>query len=177
MKKTENMVLTSLFTALLAACAQLVVPFTVPFTMQTFALYTSLLVLGAKQTFAAVGVYIALGAVGAPVFSGFSSGIGVILGQNGGFILSFLLACPIFALALKIFSKSKYAEFFALASATITCYIVGTLWFALVFGISSEGFTALKALSWCVLPFVIPDCVKMLLSMMFCRRLKKRIKI
>ncbi len=177
MKKTEKLVLTSMFTALLAVCAQVVIPLTVPFTMQTFALYTSLLVLGAKQTFAAVGVYIALGAVGAPVFSGFSGGIGVILGQNGGFILSFLLACPIFALALKIFGKSKYAEILALSAATLSCYIVGTLWFALVFGVKSDDFTAFKALSLCVLPFVIPDCAKMLLSTAFCKRLKKRINI
>lgn len=177
MKKTESIVLTSLFAALLAVCAQLTIPLAVPFTMQTFALYASLLILGSKRTFAAVGTYLALGAVGAPVFSGFKGGVGTLFGPNGGFLLSFLPACLVFAFAVKILKDSKCSKIVGLIFATIFCYLAGTLWFAFVYGANQENLTLIKALSLCVFPFVIPDCAKIMLSLMFAKRVKKRIKI
>jgi biotin transport system substrate-specific component len=83
---------------LIIICSWLTVPFAVPFTMQTFAVYCALLLLGGRRGLLAVLLYILLGAFGLPVFSGFRGGIGALLGPTGGYILGFLLCALLFRL-------------------------------------------------------------------------------
>jgi len=88
----RDLTLIALFTALTAVCAWISVPVPAPFvqfTMQTFAVFAVLLVLGGKRGTYAVTAYLLLGAVGAPVFSNFRGGLGVLLGTTGGYILGF----------------------------------------------------------------------------------------
>ena len=95
---TKRMTRIALCAALLAPCAWLSVPTQPPFTMQTFGVFLTLLLLGAKDGAIAIGLYILLGAMGAPVFSGFNGGMGALLGPTGGYIAGFLLLCPIYGL-------------------------------------------------------------------------------
>ena len=76
--------------ALIAVCSWISVPTTIPFTMQTFAVCLVAAVFGLRHGVWAVLCYILLGAVGAPVFAGFSGGFGVLLGTTGGYILGFV---------------------------------------------------------------------------------------
>ena len=92
--RTRDLTLVALFTALTAVCAWISVPVPAPFvqfTMQTFAVFATLLTLGGKRGTYAVTAYLLLGAVGAPVFTGFRGGLGVLLGTTGGYILGFLI--------------------------------------------------------------------------------------
>lgn len=73
------------FAVLIAICSWISIPMTVPFTLQTFAVFLAVGVLGGKRGSLAVLIYILLGAVGIPVFAGFSGGIGVLLGNTGGY--------------------------------------------------------------------------------------------
>ena len=82
--KTYDMVYIALFAVLIAICSWISIPTVVPFTLQTFAIFLSLAVLGGKRGTCAVIVYVLLGAVGIPVFSGFKGGIGVLLSTTGG---------------------------------------------------------------------------------------------
>ena len=83
--KIRNMVLSGLFAALLALCGWISLPLgSLRFTLQTFGLLLALLTLGGKWGSVTVLVYLALGAMGLPVFSGFQGGIGVLLGPTGG---------------------------------------------------------------------------------------------
>ena len=75
---------TALFTVLLAVCAWITVPLTVPFTLQTFGVFAALGVLGGRRGTYAVAAYLLLGLAGLPVFSGFRGGPGVLLGTTGG---------------------------------------------------------------------------------------------
>ena len=72
----RDMVLCSLFAALMAVCAWLTIPGEVPFTLQTFGLFATLVLLGGKRGTIAIALYLILGAVGLPVFSGFRGGFG-----------------------------------------------------------------------------------------------------
>ena len=81
---------TALFTVLLAVCAWITVPLTVPFTLQTFGVFAALGTLGGRRGTYAVAAYLLLGLAGLPVFSGFRGGPGVLLGTTGGYILGFL---------------------------------------------------------------------------------------
>ena len=90
--KIRNMALCGLFAALLVLCAWLCVPVgDVAFTLQTFALALTLLLLGGKRGTVTVFVYLLLGTVGLPVFTGFQGGIGTLLGVTGGYIMGFLV--------------------------------------------------------------------------------------
>ena len=89
--KTLNLLYMALFVAVMAICSWVSIPSAVPFTLQTFAVFCALCLLGGKRGTIAILVYIALGAIGLPVFSGFSGGIGILLGTTGGYIWGFLL--------------------------------------------------------------------------------------
>lgn len=92
--KTRDMAYISISAALIALCAWLSVPAAIPFTMQTFAVFAAAGTLGARRGAAALGLYILLGALGLPVFSGFQGGVGALLGATGGYIVGFLPPRP-----------------------------------------------------------------------------------
>ena len=72
----------------MAVCAWISIPFGyIAFTMQTFAVMLALFTLGGKWGTASVFVYLLLGAVGLPVFSGFQGGLGVLLGVTLALLL------------------------------------------------------------------------------------------
>ena len=107
--KTRDMAYISISAALIALCAWLSVPAAIPFTMQTFAVFAAAGTLGARRGAAALGLYILLGALGLPVFSGFQGGVGALLGATGGYIVGFLPAAAIAGLGAGPRSSSPCA--------------------------------------------------------------------
>jgi biotin transport system substrate-specific component len=175
MKKSfsiRDMIYISLMAVVIALCSWLSVPSAVPFTMQTFAVFCALLLLGGRRGFLAVGLYILLGAFSLPVFSGFRGGIGVLLGPTGGYILGFLLAALLYWLL-----EGKLGSLLLLILGLLLCYLFGTLWFVYVYtsGGREIGFGA--ALMLCVVPYLIPDGIKLLLAFVLTRRVKKAISL
>ena len=163
--KIRNMVRCGLFAALLALCAWLSVPVgSTVFTLQTFGVFLTLLVLGGKLGSASIGGYILLGAVGLPVFSGFRGGIGVLAGVTGGYLWGFLLAC----FAYRVLER--YGKLPAMIAGQITCYVCGCLWFYLY-----AGGGLLLIIGRCVLPYLIPDAIKIALAYMLTRRLARHL--
>lgn len=170
--RTTDLVYTALCAALIAVCSWISIPAAVPFTLQTFAVFASLNLLGGKRGTTAVLVYILLGAVGLPVFSGFKGGPGVLLGTTGGYIIGFLLTGIIFLFAERLFGKNRFARIPALITGLFVCYAFGTAWFMLVFARSSGSVGLGTALSWCVLPFVLPDLLKLAAAILITARVK-----
>lgn len=159
----------ALFAAFIAVCAQICLPFPVPFTMQTFALMLSLLMLGSDALYA-VAVYISVGAVGAPVFSGFNGGVGALTGATGGYIFGFLLSAAVYALLIKLFGEANKVRAAGCASALAVCYAVGAAWYAAVCKV--PFFTAASV---GVLPYIVPDAAKLLLALALHDRLKPQL--
>ena len=89
--KTYDMVYIAVFAVVMAICSWISIPATVPFTLQTFGVFLAVGVLGGKRGTLSILVYILLGAVGVPVFAGFSGGIGSLFGNAGGYIIGFLM--------------------------------------------------------------------------------------
>ena len=163
--KTKQMVLSASFAALMALSAWLCVPVMgMTFTLQTFGLFLALLLQGGKWGTVSVLIYLLLGAVGMPVFSGFQGGIGVLFGATGGYIWGFLAAALVYRLTEKL--KPLYSCALGLAA----CYIVGTVWFAAVYG-NEMGIGSI--LLTCVVPYLLPDGVKLLLALLITRRIGK----
>ena len=88
--KTREIAYGGLSIALLAICSWISIPFTIPFTLQTLAMFLICLVFGGKKGTIYVFVYIIAGAIGLPVFSGFRGGIGALMNLTGGYVLGFL---------------------------------------------------------------------------------------
>ena len=153
----------SLFTALIAVLAQISIPLPggVPMTLQTFAVPVAGLVLGPKRGTIAATVYVLLGAVGVPVFAGFSGGIGIVLGMTGGFIVSFPLMAFLSGLGAGKNIKSPLLWLWLILGAAAN-YAVGTLWFMAV---ANSSLTA--ALAACVIPFIPTAILKIILSAAF----------
>ena len=102
--------------ALIAICSWISIPMAVPFTLQTFAVFAILLLLGGKRGTMSILTYVLMGAIGLPVFSGFTGGVGVLLGKTGGYILGFIFTGIIFLL-LTMNHKGRPASAKSIASA------------------------------------------------------------
>jgi len=171
--KLKDLTLIAVFAALTAVCAWITVPAAVPFTMQTFAVFLCGGLLGTRRGLAAVAVYIGLGAVGVPVFSGFGAGAGVLLGVTGGYIWGFLPMTAIIGLLTGRFGRGRGMLIAAMALGLAVCYLFGTVWFFLVYTRHGGAIGLGTVLAKCVLPFLLPDAVKMALAAVLVRRLEK----
>lgn len=159
------MVLSSLFAALMAVCAWISVPvFDIAFTLQTLAVFLTLGLLGGKWGSAAILIYLLLGAVGMPVFSGFQGGIGILAGVTGGYLWGFLAA------GLTYWLLERFGKLPAMIAGQAVCYLCGSLWFLLYAG---GGLWVI--LLRCVIPYLIPDGVKIALAYILSRRLSRHI--
>lgn len=176
---TKDMVFIALSTTIMIICAFITVPFSVPFTMQTFALFTIIGLLGTKKAFISVCLYLLLGAIGLPIFSGFRGGLGTLLGITGGYLVGFLLTILISGGLLKLFSKrnppSTPVYFFAMFLGLLVCYTFGTIWYIFLYTNSTGSISFTSVLSLCVFPFILPDIAKILLSFYVVKVLKKHL--
>lgn len=155
-EKIKKIVRAGLGCALITVCAYISVPTPVPFTLQTLGIFTVCLMFDFTTSLLSVTSYVVLGALGLPVFSGFRGGLGV----TGGYIIGFMLVPVI----LK-FCKKNYLGMFV---SLVAVYAVGTVWYSVV---TDTGI--LPALMTCVLPFVIPDVIKIYISKKLSERMRK----
>lgn len=170
------MVCIAIFAVLMAVCSWIAVPTTVPFTMQTFGLFLTIGVLGGKRGTLAILIFILLGAVGIPVFSGFTGGLGILFGTTGGYIIGFIFSGLVMWAMEKLIGRKTWALALAMVLAMIVYFTFGTAWFMAVYGRTVGPIGLSAVLGWCVLPFVIPDILKMMLALMLCGRLSRMIE-
>ena len=174
--KTIDIAYIALGAALITVCSWISIPTAVPFTLQTFAVFAILSLLGGRRGTLSILVYILLGAVGAPVFAGFSGGLGVILGSTGGYIVGFLLTGLIYWAAEILTKRSLVVEIISLVIGLLACYALGTVWFMVVYARNAGQINLLTALGWCVFPFIIPDLIKLVLGLIIARRVRPVIR-
>lgn len=168
---TRDIATVAMGVALIAVCSWISVPMTIPFTMQTFAVCLVAALFGLKRGMWTVLCYILLGAVGAPVFSGFTGGVGVLLGTTGGYIGGFLFTALVVGLAVEKLGRSQPVLIVSMAVGILACYVFGTAWFMLVYARKTGPIGLGTALGWCVLPYLLPDAVKTVLASVLTGRL------
>lgn len=163
-----------MFAAIIAVCSWITLPLAVPFTLQTLGVFLAVGVMGGKYGSISVLVYIILGASGLPVFSSFTGGAGVLLGQTGGFIWGFLIAALIMWLFEVIFKG--FEKTWVLAAAMfvglVAVYTSGTLWYMAVYLGEVRRSAVFGVLGKCVFPFIIPDTAKIVLAVFLSKRLR-----
>lgn len=175
-RKTQDLVYIGVFTAIIAICSWISIPSAVPFTLQTMGVFTAVGLLGGKRGTVTVLAYILLGAIGVPVFAGFSGGVGVILGTTGGYIVGFLFSALMMWGMEKVFGRGKKALAISMLAGLFVCYAIGTVWFMAVYAQKSGAVGLGTVLGWCVIPFIIPDLIKISISLLLTNRLKRVIQ-
>ena len=164
-----------IFVALIAVCSWISVPTTVPFTLQTFAIFLAVGLLGGKLGTIAVTVYVLLGAVGVPVFKGFKGGPAVIFGTTGGYIVGFIISALVMWLIQSLFGTKLVVLIISMLAGLLVCYAFGTAWFMIAYAKKTGAIGLGSVLGWCVLPFILPDLIKIACVAVLTSRLKKHI--
>lgn len=171
-----DMTYIGLSTALIAVCSWISIPLTVPITLQTLGICMISGIFGMKRGTISVLVYIALGAIGIPVFSGFKGGIGVLLSSTGGYIVGFIFTALLVGYVSDKTKGRLWCIILAMVCGVLIVYAFGTAWFAVVYAKTSGGASLATILGWCVLPFLLPDAVKICLSAILANRLRRFVK-
>lgn len=174
--KIRDMVYMALFAVLIAICAWISVPAPVPFTMQTFGVFMAIGVLGGKRGTGAILLYLMMGAVGLPVFSSFTGGIGRLMGVTGGYIVGFLFSALLMWLLENLWGTKPMAQCLSMILGLLVCYAFGTMWFMMVYTRTTGDIGLWTALVMCVFPYLIPDGLKIALAMLLSRRLRPYVK-
>lgn len=166
------MIYAALGAALISVCAWITIYIPmislVPFTLQTFAVFTVAGLLSLKAGTLSLIVYILLGAVGIPVFSGFKGGIAALAGPTGGYIVGFLLTALVVGVLTQHVGHRVLTLIWVDVLGLLVCYFFGSLWFMFY-----SKANIVYVLSMCVWPFLLPDIIKIALSALIVNRLYK----
>lgn len=151
--------------ALMAAVMAAISPFAIsvgpiPLSFGLLGVYFCASLLGGKRGTMAVGLYLLLGGIGAPVFTGFTGGLQKFVGPTGGYLLGYLLCAALAGWLISRFGDGRPAVWVvALLLGTALLYLFGTVWY-----LWSSGSTWPAAVSACILPFLPGDAAKILVT-------------
>lgn len=164
--KVRPMARAALFAALMAVSAWISIPLPpVRFTLQTLAMLLALGLLGGKWGSVSIFLYLLLGIVGLPVFSGFRSGVGAMLDATGGFLWGFFLG------GLGYWLAERFGKIPGMVTFLLISYSCGVLWF--LFYAPGSGLWGAATVT--VLPYLLPEAVKLWLANVLVKRIQRNI--
>ncbi len=167
---TYAMVVTALMAAVTCILAPLSIPIgPVPISLTNLAIYLSLYLLDWKKGTLSYLIYLLLGFVGLPVFSGFTGGLTKLAGPTGGYIIGFIPMAIIAGIIIDKFNN-RGIQLLGMIVGTVICYVFGTVWFCF-----QAGYTVSAALAVCVIPFIPADLCKMVIAMIIGPMIRQRL--
>lgn len=175
MVSTKNLTTIALITALICIVSPFSIPIgPIPVSLSSFIIMLAFAVFKLKKSLIAVCLYILIGAVGVPVFSGFGAGVGKIAGPSGGFILGYILmilAMGLVTFLTKKITGKRYPLLISLIFGTIVLYISGSVWMSITSGLAYK-----EVLPLAVLPFILPDAAKIAAVYLISPRISKVVR-
>lgn len=169
---TQKLTLSALLCALCAVLSQIQIPLPpVPVSLSLLAVHLCGALLGPRWGTASISCYVALGALGVPVYAGFCGGVSVLFGPTGGFLFGYILCAWIVGALSQRLGFTRKGLMLSMAAGTLVCYALGTAWFSLTTGANLTG-----SLAACVLPFIPGDALKIFLAAILCLRLQKPLR-
>ena len=169
--RIHMMVMVGLLAAVYCIVSPMVIPIgPIPISFSNLIIYCSLYLVRARVATIGYLIYVLMGLIGLPVFSGYSGGIGKLLGPTGGYIIGFLPMTMICGMIVEKYS-SPIICFSGMFGATLFAYILETIWFCAVMDTVFSD-----ALGICVIPFIPGDIVKITLAVTIGPVLKERLK-
>ena len=167
----QQIAMIAVMTAVTCVLAPLSVPIgPVPISLTNLVIYFSLFILGTKKGTISYLIYLLIGLVGIPVFSGFTSGPGKLFGPTGGYLIGFIPLALIAGYFINHFHNKKALSFLGMILGTAVCYALGTTWLAIQ---AHMGFQA--ALMADVVPFLPGDFIKMILALLIAPQIRKQL--
>lgn len=169
----------ALFSALLCVLAPhtIYVPLSpVGITLGSFLVYLTAALLGPTRGLVSIALYLLLGFFGIPVFSGYTAGVGVLTGPSGGFLLGYLPCVWMTGLFVRKRRGGRNGILLFVAGmllGTVLLYGVGVLWFYFVY---AESAAFGEVLATCVVPFLLPDVIKIIIATVLYRPMVRLIK-
>lgn len=165
--KIKQISISAVFTAIIAACAWISIPtpFGINLAFSLFGVCLTAFYLDIKNALFSTVAYLALGAVGLPVFSHFSAGLGILFGLSGGFLWGFLFTCIFCAIAKK--TKSKTTKYFLMVFSVLICHIFGTVQYSIV-----TGNRLIVSFLSASLPFLIKDIFLVFVAEFVAKKIK-----
>ncbi len=174
MGRTRTLTYIALATAIICVLGplSLSIPISpVPISLTIFAIYIAVYSLNMKWAIVSTLLYIFIGLVGLPVFSGFSGGPGKLFGPTGGYIFGYIFVALFTGLFVDKWESKKYMHIIGMVIGVAICYMFGTIWLARVAGMDFNA-----ALAACVIPFIPADIVKMILAVIAGPALRKALR-
>ena len=171
--KTTTMTRIALMAAVLCILAPISIPVpvsSVALTLATFVLYLMAYILKPRQALTVVGIYLLLGAVGLPVFSGYMAGISRFAAPGGGYLIGYLFLAGISSWFVQKYSAVSM-QVIGMFLGTLVMYTLGTLWMA-----NTTGISFLSALPAGMLVFLPLDILKIILASYIGRKIRLYIK-
>lgn len=160
--RLKSMVFVALMAAFLCIFSPISIPLPlVPITLQTFGVFLASALLGWKRGTVAVLIYLLLGLIGLPVFSGWTGGFSSFATPSSGYIIGFLFTALLTGFLIDRFSRQFWMYPVAMAAGLAVCYLFGTIWFLVYMNVwMSTPYSFWEAVLICVLPFLVGDAVK-----------------
>ena len=160
----------ALMTALICIAAPLSIPIgPIPISLATLTVYLAGALLGPLEGVIAVAVYILLGAVGLPVFSGFGAGIAKLIGVTGGYIIGYIPLALIEGILIEVFKDKKWTYPIWMIVGTIVLYLLGSIHF---FFVNNQATTFFHILKVRVFPFIPIDLAKIVIATLLSIKLR-----
>lgn len=173
-QKIINTTIIALFTAITCILGPLsiIIPVSpVPISFTNLAIYFTVIILGWKKGTLSYLVYLLIGFVGIPVFSGFTAGPAKLLGPTGGYLIGFIFLALIAGYFVDRFPNKIYMYVIGMVLGTIITYALGTGWLAF-----QAHMTFQAALFAGVIPYILGDAIKIAIAAMIGPVVKKQVK-
>ena len=174
----RQMAMIGVMTAVTCIAAPFSIPIPVspvPLSLTTFILYLSVYILGTRNAFISYVIYLLLGLVGLPVFSGFEGGVGKVAGPTGGYLIGFIFMAIVCGLLMQVKKDKKIVNIVVcvvgMLIGTAIAYAFGTMWFCY-----STGTGLGAAMALCVIPFIPGDLIKIAIAAVVAPTVANQIK-
>lgn len=160
--RLKSMVFVALMAAFLCIFSPISIPLPlVPITLQTFGVFLVSALLGWKRGTVAVLIYLLLGLIGLPVFSGWTGGFSSFATPSSGYIIGFVFTALLTGFLIDRFPNRLWMYPVAMIAGLAVCYLFGTIWFLVYMNVwMSTPYSFWEAVLICVLPFLVGDAVK-----------------
>ena len=175
--RLRSMVFVALMAAFLCIFSPISIPlYPVPITLQTFAVFVASALLGWKKGVIAVFIYLLVGLIGLPVFSGWTGGFSSFATPSSGYIIGFLFTALLTGFLIDRFSRRIWIYPLAMIAGLLVCYLFGTVWFLVYMNVwMATPYTLWQALLVCVIPFLVGDVLKIIAAAVLCYPLRKQL--
>lgn len=169
--KTRNMTVCAIMAALMCILGPMSVPIgPIPISLTNLVIYLTVYLLGTKKACISYLVYMLLGAVGLPVFSGFAGGVGKLAGPTGGYLVGFIFMTVICGVIMERFQRKAIPTWLGMVLGTLVAYLFGTVWFV----VQTQS-AIMYALTACVFPFIPFDLIKITIAILLGKAVRKRL--